>query len=60
MKGIANFGRDQFMVVAPHVYKIYIFQILCFVLTFFVVFVNSPTDHNLQRVLMYDGSKDVV
>ena len=23
-------------------------------------FVNSPTDHNSQRILTYDGSKDVV
>ena len=23
-------------------------------------FVNSPTDHNSQQILTYDGSKDVV
>ena len=50
--------------VAPHVGEVY-----SYILGFFLLFssfsssscfVNSPTDHNSQRILTYDGSKDVV
>ena len=46
---------------APHVGEVY-----SYILGFFLLFsssscfVNSPTDRNSQRILTYDGSKDVV
>ena len=53
--------------VAPHVGEVYSYRFSVFLNTFFSVsycysscFVNSPTDHNSQRILTYDGSKNVV
>lgn len=54
------------MEVAPHVGEVYsyilgfFFWLFSFFSSSSSCFVNSPTDHNSQRILMYDGSKDVI
>ena len=58
---IAKFGSNRFYGSgSPCGWSIQL-QILGFFLLFFSsCFVNSPTDRNSQRILTYDGSKDLV
>ena len=56
---LPNFVAIDSTAAAPHVGEIYKSRFFFFFFTI-TCFVNAPADHNSQRILTYDGSKDLV